>query len=85
MNAWTLAEEMYERRRRIQGLRMPWTGLHAYYRQGYLIMAEAAMDAMTKALIRHSVAKGVGGLSRRKDLQEIASSPRSSGQLTPEK
>lgn len=73
INARALAEQMYERRRRYEGLRSRWGGLRPYQRRGMEIMAEAAIDAMTMALMRHAIAKGVGGLPLRRNLEAITS------------
>jgi len=71
MNARELAEEMYERRRRYDGLRTPWGGLRAQHRRAYEIMAEAAIDSVTMALMQKAIAKGRGGLQLRRDLEAI--------------
>ncbi len=73
VTATELAERMYARRRAHDGLRTSWGGLGPRIRRSYEIMAEAALDQVSIALIRLAVARwpkrSTGGLE--KDIQHI--------------
>ncbi len=69
MNAPWLAERLYEARRRHEGLTLGWIRLHPRMRYGYILMAESAINEMTKALLRRSLQAESGiGVARRREL-----------------